>query len=392
MQEARSGLLHLLSQNVFELAWPSREEVRAVATSLRQEQAQQPEACTFTESWDGFRSTDSVVAWMFTAWKRNELRVLAAPPWWTPAEPLTGDASPLVARGCRWLLPAFATIVAKEKDAPYIELLWVRSTLRRLGIGSLLVTKLLEQHPRVKRVKAVLREAVPFWDKMARAVDVAGAMALHTPQTLDTWRAAAASEVPAAIRLQAAWRRNCQARSAQYAHARRAHEAAMRVAATCIQGSFRQRYALVLTQGLRSDVRRRRAAEMMQRCWVRRHPPAITPLPSERYGCQLTSARVSSPESLPTSSQRCRAAPLLPSPPAKPRTAPVLRPPPAALRAAPSIVRVVPPKPQSPQPPTCASLPPLLHSAATSLQSRAAQRPRCAPAARAATRGAIAEP
>ena len=154
------------ANQTFKIMQPSRQELREIVKAL-----QSDECCAWTDCFEGFRSLDSVVYWMHQALNRNEIVVAYA-------DENIGD---LLVRGdkvlgrpgrFRWLAPAFATMMTDENDLarPYLELLWVHSNVRRLGIASFMVRLVCCQR-RIKRVKAVLKTAVPFWQAIRRSVD-----------------------------------------------------------------------------------------------------------------------------------------------------------------------------------------------------------------------------
>ena len=79
-----------------------------------------------------------------------------------------GRAAELCVQGDRGrrILPAFATVqtgIDFAIDAPYIELLWVHSGARRIGIGSHFVKEAARSAAAVKHVSGVLPEASAFW-------------------------------------------------------------------------------------------------------------------------------------------------------------------------------------------------------------------------------------
>ena len=240
----------------FKLAQPTRQEVRELVKVLNSD-----ECGAWTDCFEGFRTLDSVAFWMHSACNRKEIMVLHA------SENvggllLRGEKAEGARGSFRWLVPAFATVMTDGKSPPYIELLWVRSNVRRLGVGSLFVRHICAQHPRIQRVKAVLQSAVPFWQSIRVAVP-----GIDVP--VDDPR-----EAHASTQLQAAWRRVLDARLAQRVRDSRARDDATRHAAIRLQARYRQRHATRSVQLMLEGTRRRDAAAMVQRC-ARRHTATV---------------------------------------------------------------------------------------------------------------------
>ena len=154
------------------LIHPSAVEARALVRNYLSDAS--ASGSSLSQSLDGFRTDDAVAASMFDARRRHELFVLvvadgrARRPRW-PKLCVQGD------RGRR-ILPAFATVqtgIDFAIDAPYIELLWVHSGARRIGIGSHFVKEAARSAAAVKHVSGVLPEASAFWAtrRQARAGD-----------------------------------------------------------------------------------------------------------------------------------------------------------------------------------------------------------------------------
>lgn len=302
--EAKQALLSLvLDANKFALDCPTRVELRAIAKELRWEHSSLG-SCDLTDGFDAFRTIDCVIAWMFDAYRRNEIWVLHE-----TDESAADEARELLVRGMphgRRMLPTFATVF-KNTASPYIELLWVRRDVRRLRIGSLMVRSLCLKHPGIKRVKSVLATAQPFWNTMeeqqvvriprpmsASSAVVAPSLSpppaapifatrAATPSVTNTAAEACGmmksglqarsevrrSEAHAATRLQAAWRRKAHERASQRLRAGGAQEAVARTAA-CIRGLSRQRSDAQLV----AEAQRRKAAETMQHS--ARHRTVVT--------------------------------------------------------------------------------------------------------------------
>lgn len=186
LADARAAVASLLQSGAFVLGSPTRPELRVLAKSLRAEH-EGSSPCDLMDSFEGFRSMDALEAWCIQAWQRNEYLVLhtrskqpaaggggggasaAAAAAAAASTELLGRAHPLLVRGdprSRYLLPAFLTIMVKNTRKPYIELLWVQAAVRRMGIGSLMVREVCVRQPGIRRVKAPLREAEPFWTAM----------------------------------------------------------------------------------------------------------------------------------------------------------------------------------------------------------------------------------
>jgi hypothetical protein len=126
------------------------------------------------DSFDGFRSIDALEAWMIQAWKREEFLVLCAIPGLGANHESAIRARSVLTQGqphCRYVLPAFLTICVKNTRKPYIELLWVRGDVRRMGVGSLMVNEVCLKQPGIRRVKSPLREAEPFWNAVSTHVN-----------------------------------------------------------------------------------------------------------------------------------------------------------------------------------------------------------------------------
>ena len=157
---AREQLVRRLES--FELDVPTRQELRALVCVLRQDHA--ISTCPLVSSLEGLRTIDAVVAWLFEAWRRSELHVLFDAADDAACDEKSGCHGLLFKAGRRRAVPGLAAVAVKGERSPFIELLWVKSDLRRLGVGSCIVRKLCAQQPRIKRVRCVLPEAVSFWD------------------------------------------------------------------------------------------------------------------------------------------------------------------------------------------------------------------------------------
>ena len=170
---------------LFELGYPTRAELRAIAKALHQEHTSEG-TCDLVESDDGFESVDMVLEAITYAWKRDELLVLHQSPGVDEAYMGAAASSCLLCPADRWLVPAFASVCVKQKRVPYIELLWVDPRLRRMGIGSLMVRDLCLEQPSIRRVRSCLLEALPFWDAVSEHVSRCphhSADAASTPET-----------------------------------------------------------------------------------------------------------------------------------------------------------------------------------------------------------------
>ena len=142
------------------LIHPSAVEARALVRNYLSDAS--ASGSSLSQSLDGFRTDDAVAASMFDARRRHELFVLVV-----ADGALGGRAAELCVQGDRGrrILPAFATVqtgIDFAIDAPYIELLWVHSGARRIGIGSHFV-KAARSAAAVKHVSGVLPEASAFW-------------------------------------------------------------------------------------------------------------------------------------------------------------------------------------------------------------------------------------
>ena len=105
---------------------------------------------------------------MIQAWKRDEFLVLCVTPGVGADAETAHRAKSVLTQGqppnCRYVLPAFLTVCVKNTRKPYIELLWVRGDVRRMGVGTLMVRDACLRYPGIRRVKSPLREAEPFWN------------------------------------------------------------------------------------------------------------------------------------------------------------------------------------------------------------------------------------
>ena len=143
------------------LIHPSAVEARALVRNYLSDAS--ASGSSLSQSLDGFRTDDAVAASMFDARRRHELFVLVV-----ADGALGGRAAELCVQGDRGrrILPAFATVqtgIDFAIDAPYIELLWVHSGARRIGIGSHFVKEAARSAAAVKHVSGVLPEASAFW-------------------------------------------------------------------------------------------------------------------------------------------------------------------------------------------------------------------------------------
>lgn len=181
------ALSSLLESQFFVLGMPTRSELRRIVKGLRDEH-EGTSPCDLMDSFEGFRSMDAIEAWCIQAWKRGECLVLHQPTTGkdvpSEQEEILARASSLLVRGDpagRWLLPTFATVMVAKTVNPYIELLWVEGSVRRMGIGSLMVREVCRRQPGIRRVKAPLREAEPFWNTVGNPHSVEHSWVLHQP-------------------------------------------------------------------------------------------------------------------------------------------------------------------------------------------------------------------